>query len=58
MSHERPLQGACSCGRNRYIIIVPENTTERPHIFFDDSSENRTIRPDFLNILAKLTFAP
>ena len=46
MSYERPLQGACYCGRNRYLIVVPENATEGPQVIFDVSSENRTIQAD------------
>jgi len=41
MSHQRPLQGACSCGRNRYLLLVPSDTNERIHVVFDGSSENR-----------------
>jgi len=41
MSRERPLQGACSCGRNRYLIVLPSDANERVHVVFDDSSENR-----------------
>jgi hypothetical protein len=41
MSHERPLQGACSCGRNRYLILVPEDATEKAQVIFDVSSEHR-----------------
>jgi hypothetical protein len=55
MSRERPLQGACSCGRNRYLILVPENATERAQVFFDVSSENRTIRTDLFRRFPLLT---
>lgn len=41
MSRERPLQGACYCGRNRYIIVVPEDATENAKVIFDVSGENR-----------------
>jgi hypothetical protein len=41
MSRERPLQGGCSCGRNRYIIQIPQDATERPQVFFDNSHSHR-----------------
>jgi hypothetical protein len=55
MSHERPLQGACSCGRNGYLILVPENATEKAQVYFDVSSENRMIRTDLLQRPSLLT---
>ncbi|MCJ1361816.1 hypothetical protein MMC16_000916 [Acarospora aff. strigata] len=41
MSRARPLRGACSCGRNQYLIIVPKDATEHARVLFDDSSEHR-----------------
>jgi hypothetical protein len=41
MSTRRPLRGSCGCGRNNYIIAVPENAADSAHVFFDSSSENR-----------------
>lgn len=41
MSRDRPLRGACACGRNQYAIIVPPDATERPEVYFDYSSEHR-----------------
>jgi hypothetical protein len=40
MSRER-LQGGCSCGRNRYIIQIPSDATEKPQVFFDSSHSHR-----------------
>lgn len=40
-SHE-PLRGSCSCGRNQYLIRIPENHTEHAHVYFDSSRDNRT----------------
>ncbi|KAI9810624.1 MAG: hypothetical protein M1827_006186 [Pycnora praestabilis] len=41
MSLEKPLRGACSCGRNRYTIAVPQDATEIAQVFFDNSSQHR-----------------
>ncbi|KAL3419390.1 hypothetical protein PVAG01_09612 [Phlyctema vagabunda] len=38
MSRARPLQGGCSCGRNRYEILIPQNSTEIAQVIFDNSS--------------------
>ncbi|KAJ4415754.1 hypothetical protein N0V85_002578 [Neurospora sp. IMI 360204] len=35
MSFERPLRGGCQCGRNRYIIQFPQNTTQRAQVIFN-----------------------
>lgn len=45
MSRQRPLRGACSCGRNRYVIVVPEDATEQSQIFFDEGSDHRISAP-------------
>lgn len=42
MSRQRPLRGACSCGRNVYSVVVPTTATEEAHVFFDDSSHFST----------------
>lgn len=44
MSRARPLRGACSCGRNQYLIVVPQDSTEEARVLFDDSSEHRESR--------------
>ncbi|KAG0652397.1 hypothetical protein D0Z07_1476 [Hyphodiscus hymeniophilus] len=41
MSAERPLQGGCSCGRNKYSILIPEGATEVAQVYFDSSLEHR-----------------
>jgi hypothetical protein len=41
MSRQRPLRGACNCGRNLYAINVPTDSTEQAQVSFDDSSESR-----------------
>jgi hypothetical protein len=41
MSRERPLQGGCSCGRNRYTILIPKDATEVAQVFFDSGHAHR-----------------
>lgn len=41
MALDRPLRGSCSCGRNHYAIVLPENVGEEAYVYFDDSTENR-----------------
>ena len=41
MSRQRPLHGACSCGRNHYSVVVPPESAGRAQVYFDDSSESR-----------------
>ncbi|KAI9705851.1 MAG: hypothetical protein M1836_005257 [Candelina mexicana] len=41
MSRERPLRGACACGRNHYIITIPPDASESANVIFDNSSEHR-----------------
>ena len=41
MSRQRPLRGACSCGRNHYTVVVPTESIEQAQVYFDDSSESR-----------------
>ncbi|OHF00118.1 hypothetical protein CORC01_04526 [Colletotrichum orchidophilum] len=40
-SFHRPLRGGCHCGRNRYIIDVPEGTTEKAQVLFYTDSKHR-----------------
>lgn len=37
-----PLRGSCSCGRNQYLIRIPDDVTDHAEVYFDDSSDNRT----------------
>lgn len=43
MSLLRPLRGGCHCGRNRYIIDVPENETELAQVIFNTDSLHRKL---------------
>ncbi|CZR54782.1 uncharacterized protein PAC_04666 [Phialocephala subalpina] len=38
---QRPLQGGCSCGRNKYIVYIPQNSTEGPTVYFDNGHHHR-----------------
>ncbi|KAL1861169.1 hypothetical protein Plec18167_002873 [Paecilomyces lecythidis] len=41
MSHHH-LQGGCACGRNQYLIIVPENIPEEAaQVYFDSGRDHR-----------------
>lgn len=42
MNDREPLRGSCSCGRNQYLIQIPENVTDHAHVYFDASRGNRT----------------
>ncbi|KAI9724666.1 MAG: hypothetical protein M1828_003535 [Chrysothrix sp. TS-e1954] len=41
MATHRALRGSCSCGRNRYLISVPEASANLAEIYFDTSSTSR-----------------
>ncbi|KAI3539151.1 hypothetical protein CSPX01_09050 [Colletotrichum filicis] len=38
---QRPLRGGCQCGRNSYIIEVPQGTTEKAQVLFHTDSMHR-----------------
>ncbi|KAF4457569.1 Mss4-like protein [Fusarium austroafricanum] len=38
MSTLRPLRGGCQCGRNRYIIAVPQNGINEAQVLFNTES--------------------
>ncbi|KAM0334109.1 hypothetical protein ACHAQA_001129 [Verticillium albo-atrum] len=42
MSSLRPLRGGCHCGRNSYIIDVPENASELAKVIFNTDSLHRS----------------
>ena len=43
----QPLQGACSCGRNQYVIEAPQSTTEMAQVYFDNGHVHREYLPIF-----------
>ncbi|KAH8663592.1 hypothetical protein BGZ60DRAFT_411688 [Tricladium varicosporioides] len=40
MNHHH-LHGGCSCGRNRYIINIPQDASEAAQVFFDNGAAHR-----------------
>lgn len=42
MTELRPLRGGCQCGRNRYIIAVPEDGLDEAQVLFNTEPEHRT----------------
>jgi len=42
MSTLRPLRGGCHCGRNRYIIAVPQNGINEAQVLFNTDSVHQT----------------
>jgi hypothetical protein len=41
MSTLRPLRGGCQCGRNRYIIAVPQNGINEAQVLFNTEPAHR-----------------
>ncbi|KAG5747493.1 hypothetical protein H9Q69_010615 [Fusarium xylarioides] len=41
MSTLRPLRGGCQCGRNRYIIAVPQNGISEAQVLFNTESAHQ-----------------
>ncbi|MCJ1479609.1 hypothetical protein MMC13_008295 [Lambiella insularis] len=54
MGDTQSLEGACSCGRNQYLIVLPQDADSTITIYFDDSSDNRRAHssplPAFLRV--------
>jgi hypothetical protein len=42
MADRQPLRGSCHCGRNQYIIQLPEDVSDHADIYFDSSRDSRT----------------
>lgn len=45
MSELRPLRGGCQCGRNRYIIAVPQDGVGEAQVLFNTEPLHRTSPP-------------
>ncbi|KAE8149420.1 hypothetical protein BDV25DRAFT_156335 [Aspergillus avenaceus] len=43
MTAREPLRGSCHCGRNQYIIQLPEDVSEHADIYFDSSRDSRRL---------------
>ncbi|PGH00643.1 hypothetical protein AJ79_08159 [Helicocarpus griseus UAMH5409] len=41
MDRDTTLRGSCSCGRNQYTILVPQNSASEAEVYFDTSSGRR-----------------
>ncbi|KAL7960814.1 hypothetical protein V8C34DRAFT_275797 [Trichoderma compactum] len=41
MSGSRPLRGGCQCGRNRYIIVIPENGIKDAQVLFNTEPQHQ-----------------
>ncbi|KAI9669861.1 MAG: hypothetical protein M1831_006896 [Alyxoria varia] len=41
MSNHHNVQGSCSCGRNRYVIHIPETHATSASVYFDNTSRAR-----------------
>ena len=43
------LHGGCACGRNVYVVEIPETSSEESQIVFDNSAATRKcfLRPVF-----------
>ncbi|KAI1490844.1 hypothetical protein F5X96DRAFT_694044 [Biscogniauxia mediterranea] len=40
-SSYRALRGSCQCGRNQYIVQIPNNTSEAAQVLFDSDASHR-----------------
>ncbi len=58
MSRERPIRGACSCGRNRYLVEVPPNSDDGDvaQVLFETRSDHRQLFVPFIPISIVLYF--
>ncbi|KAL4934462.1 uncharacterized protein BDV17DRAFT_8239 [Aspergillus undulatus] len=41
MDEQEPLRGSCMCGRNQYLIRIPDNVTDHARVYFDVGRDNR-----------------
>ncbi|KKA18819.1 Uncharacterized protein T310_7228, partial [Rasamsonia emersonii CBS 393.64] len=42
MTSREPLRGGCSCGRNQYMIVIPDDdSVGRAEVIFDSSRDHR-----------------
>ncbi|RAL58548.1 hypothetical protein DID88_003996 [Monilinia fructigena] len=52
------LHGGCSCGRNKYIIEIPQNAVDGAQVFFDSSNVHRKSQAAPLSAWLHLTLRP
>ncbi|RDW90174.1 uncharacterized protein DSM5745_01949 [Aspergillus mulundensis] len=41
MDQQEPLRGSCMCGRNQYLIRIPDDVTDHAQVYFDAGRDNR-----------------
>ncbi|KAL3481990.1 hypothetical protein BJX99DRAFT_217930 [Aspergillus californicus] len=41
MDQHEPLHGSCFCGRNEYLIQIPDDVTDHARVYFDAGRDNR-----------------
>ncbi|OJI97101.1 hypothetical protein ASPVEDRAFT_67896 [Aspergillus versicolor CBS 583.65] len=41
MDRQESLHGSCMCGRNQYLIQIPDNVTDHARVYFDGGRDNR-----------------
>ncbi|KAL4913506.1 hypothetical protein BDW62DRAFT_214160 [Aspergillus aurantiobrunneus] len=41
MDQQEPLHGSCMCGRNQYLIRIPDNVTDHARVYFDAGRDHR-----------------
>ncbi|KAL2822312.1 hypothetical protein BDW59DRAFT_149468 [Aspergillus cavernicola] len=41
MDQHKPLQGSCLCGRNEYLIRIPDDVTDHARVYFDTGRDHR-----------------
>ncbi|KAL2818388.1 hypothetical protein BJX63DRAFT_73487 [Aspergillus granulosus] len=41
MDEREPLRGSCLCGRNEYLIRIPNDVTNHAHVYFDTDRDHR-----------------
>ncbi|OOQ87769.1 hypothetical protein PEBR_16448 [Penicillium brasilianum] len=49
MAYE-PLHGSCSCGRNEYIIQIPDDVADHAQIYFDSGRDSRQFLASWLRV--------
>ncbi|KAL4909870.1 hypothetical protein BDW74DRAFT_143914 [Aspergillus multicolor] len=41
MDQQESLRGSCMCGRNQYLIRIPDDVTDHAQVYFDAGRDNR-----------------
>jgi hypothetical protein len=43
MDEHEPLHGSCMCGRNEYLIRIPNDVTNHAQVYFDTDRDHRKL---------------